>query len=64
MNADQNAHSIKEFCKKFSISRSMFYKLKRNNKGPRLMKIGRRTLISSDAITEWQKTLEIKSNAK
>ena len=58
MNTDRNAHSINDFCKKFSISRSMFYKLARDGKGPRQMKIGRRTLISSEAIIEWQKTLE------
>ena len=36
----------------------MFYKLIKLNKGPRIMKIGNRTLISHDAAKEWKDNIE------
>lgn len=52
------AVSVDTFCKAHSISRSMFYKLQRQGKGPRLTKIGKRTLVSSSAAAEWLKQME------
>lgn len=54
-----NTYSVEEFCNNFGISRAFFYKLNRQGKGPRLMKVGRRTLISSEAAEEWRKGMEI-----
>lgn len=53
-----NAQSVNEFCKSFGISRGLFYKLGREGKGPRLMRIGRRTLITTESANEWRKQLE------
>lgn len=58
MTALPQAHDVKTFCKTFGISPSMFYKLRRQGKAPRIMKIGKRTLISSEAIAEWQTQME------
>lgn len=58
MTEAQDAHSVTTFCKAFQISRSMFYKLAREGKAPRLMKVGRRTLISAEATQEWKKQME------
>lgn len=58
MSVNQNALSVIEFCRSFGISRSMFYKLLREGRGPRLMKIGRRTLITPEAAQEWKIRLE------
>ena len=52
------AQSIEDFCKSNGISRSLFYKLLRQGRAPRIMKIGRRTLISSEAASEWRKAME------
>jgi len=57
MNIPQ-AYDVESFCKKFNISKSMFYKLKRQGRAPRIMKIGKRTIISIEAVTEWQAQME------
>lgn len=58
MTQPQTAQSVNDFCKMNGISKSFFYKLQRQGKGPRIMKIGRRTLVSAEAAEEWRKTLE------
>lgn len=58
MTTNQTAQSVNDFCQANSISRSLFYKLQREGKGPRLMKVGRRTLISAEAANEWRRTVE------
>lgn len=45
--------TIGDFCDRAKISRSMFYKLNAENKGPALTKIGRRVLISVSATNAW-----------
>lgn len=58
MSETKAAHTVSTFCQTFKISRSFFYKLAREGKAPRLMKIGRRTLISAEATQEWQDKME------
>jgi predicted DNA-binding transcriptional regulator AlpA len=53
-----SAQSVDDFCKSNGISRSFFYKLHREGKAPRIMKVGRRTLISAESAMEWRKSLE------
>lgn len=50
--------TVNEFCNMHSISRSMFYKLLKDGNAPRIMKVGRKTLISNDAAKEWQCAME------
>lgn len=56
----KGAYSVTEFCAIFggSCTRPHFYQLLKNGKGPRIFKIGRRTLISHDAATEWVRRME------
>lgn len=54
----RKASSIEEFCDDHSISRSTFYNLRREGKGPRLMRIGARVLISSEAAADWRRDRE------
>jgi hypothetical protein len=54
----ENVRSVQEFCQDFRISRAMFYKIQSKGLGPKVMKIGRRTLISHEAATEWRKNIE------
>ncbi len=49
--------SIPDFCRTHSISRGMLYKLIGQGEGPRTIKVGRRTLISSEAAQEWRQRL-------
>lgn len=48
------AYSVAEFCKAHSISRSFFYGLLKSGRGPRICKVGNRTLISREAAFEWR----------
>jgi predicted DNA-binding transcriptional regulator AlpA len=57
MNA---TYSVSEFCRDHGISRGLFYNLLRDGQGPRVMKLGRRTLISQEAAEEWRRTMEAK----
>jgi hypothetical protein len=50
--------SIPEFCRRNSISKSLFYKLRRQGLGPRVMTVGERQLISVVAELDWQRERE------
>lgn len=52
------AYNVPEFCCAHRISRSHFYALLRGGLGPRLMKVGGRTLISTEAAAEWRSRCE------
>ena len=56
--------SVREFCGQHGISRAAFYVLLANGGGPRVMKVGRRTLISAEAAAEWRKNMEQVAFAK
>jgi hypothetical protein len=53
------AFSVEEFCTLHRISRCYFYKLLRNGLGPRIIKIGARTLISVEAAADWRREREV-----
>jgi len=50
--------SVSSFCADNGLSRSLFYRLLRDQRGPRVTKIGRRSLISAEAATEWRARME------
>jgi predicted DNA-binding transcriptional regulator AlpA len=50
--------SVSEFCELHGISRAFFYLLQREKRGPSVMKVGRRTLVSVEAAAEWRKRME------
>ena len=52
------AFTVQEFCEAHRISRGLFYTLVKEGAGPRLMKAGRRTLITADAATAWRRRME------
>ena len=58
MTPDITVYDIPTFCKEHKISKPFLYKLIKNGKGPRLMKVGRRTLISLDAARKWRIDME------
>lgn len=58
MTVQKQSFSIKEFCEQHTISRSFFYVLLEKGEAPRVMKVGRRTLISAEAAAEWRKSME------
>jgi len=52
------AFTVLEFCSAHRISRALFYILLRNGRGPRLLKAGRRTLVTADAAADWRRRME------
>jgi predicted DNA-binding transcriptional regulator AlpA len=54
----QQLSSVKQFCADHGISRSFFYKLLQQGRGPRLTKLGARTLVSAEAAAAWRGMME------
>jgi predicted DNA-binding transcriptional regulator AlpA len=50
--------TVDEFCQAHAISRATFYNLRKRGAGPRVMKVGARTLVSSAAAAEWRERME------
>ena len=63
MQVENKTHSVEGFCKSHSISVPFFYNLVKEGKGPRLMKVGRRTLISAEAAKDWRERMEENTSA-
>jgi predicted DNA-binding transcriptional regulator AlpA len=53
---ERKAFTIDEFCAAHRISRAMFYKLGKQNRGPRLKHVGKRVIITDEAAAEWRST--------
>jgi hypothetical protein len=52
------AFSIATFCKAHNISVSLFHKLQGLGLGPKIMRIGRRVLISAESAAQWRRDRE------
>lgn len=55
---EQTAYTVDEFCKAHRIGRATFYTLLKDGQGPRVMKVGTRTLISVEAAADWRVQME------
>jgi hypothetical protein len=53
-----DVHNIESFCEANGISVSHYFVLKRNGKGPREMKVGKRILITPEAEAAWRRARE------
>jgi hypothetical protein len=51
-------YDIKGFCVAHKISPDHYYRLQRIGEGPRVMKVGARTLISHESAAEWRRAHE------
>lgn len=60
---NKQSYSISAFCILNSISRALYYKLAKEGKAPKAMRVGRRTLISQEAALEWRQRMEAASNS-
>jgi predicted DNA-binding transcriptional regulator AlpA len=59
----QTALTIAQFCQTHSISRNLFYNLKKQGLAPKMIAVGKRRLISIEAAAEWRRTMESHSSA-
>lgn len=55
---EKKSFSIEHFCVAHGISRATFYNLVKRQLAPRLMKVGKRTLVSIEAAAEWRTRME------
>lgn len=55
--AEPLAYSVTEFCRLHRFSRAMFYALPEADR-PKIMKVGKRTLISAEAARVWRVVME------
>lgn len=62
MTITKQSFSVQEFCNLNSISRAKFYLLIKECKAPKMMKIGRRRLISAESALNWRLRMEAESN--
>lgn len=53
-----SAYSIAQFCDAHHISRTHLHNMCKAGRGPRVMKLGRRVLISAEAAADWRRQLE------
>lgn len=54
-------YSIPQFCDAVGFSRGTFYNLAKAGKAPRVMRIGRRVVISAEAVEQWRRATEATS---
>jgi hypothetical protein len=57
----KSTNTVKEFCALNNICRATFDNWQQRGIGPKVMRVGRRVIISQEAQAEWRKSLE--SNA-
>jgi predicted DNA-binding transcriptional regulator AlpA len=50
-------YSVKNFCATHGISRNLFYTLIKEGKAPKMIKAGKRRLISEEAAAEWRREM-------
>jgi hypothetical protein len=57
---DQNqlAFTVDQFCHYHNLSRPFFYKMLKVGIGPRIFKVGTRTLVSTEAAAAWRRERE------
>ena len=56
-------YDVKTFCADARISKSMFYNLAKAGKGPRILKLGDRTLIAAEDAKTWVRSLAEEARA-
>lgn len=52
---DPPVYNVNEFCEAHRISRTMFYELAKEGRGPAVTKLGNRTLILGEAARDWRR---------
>jgi len=50
--------SVAKVCLEHAISRGLLYTLAKEGRGPKTVKLGRRTLVSHEAAEEWRRRME------
>ncbi|SDX62965.1 hypothetical protein SAMN04515617_105148 [Collimonas sp. OK242] len=57
------ASTVDEFCfANGRLSKSFFYKLVKSGQGPKILKVGNRTLITDEAGAEWRAEMQMRTD--
>lgn len=59
---EREAYTIEEFCRSHGFSRAHYFNLRKDGRGPRVMHVGARVLISRESATDWRRSCEIASS--
>ena len=59
-----DAMSIAEFCRRHDLSEPFYYKLQKQGRGPKTIRLGARTLITVEAAAKWRRALERKQQSE
>lgn len=60
---NERLSTVEEFLQRNRISKPTLYKLFREGKGPRVIRVGRRVFIAPEAEAEWRRSMEADGNA-
>jgi len=58
---DYEACTISQFCVKYGISPSFYWKIQALGIGPRVLKLGGRRFITRQAASDWLRAMEVES---
>ena len=54
----RKTYTVKQFTQTYNLSRSTIYRLWRDGRGPRVLRVGRKVLITVEAAQEWARAME------
>lgn len=54
----KQGYTVNEFCMLYGISRTFYYELQKQERGPEIMNVGKRTIISKAAADAWRIRME------
>ena len=54
----RKTYTVKQFTQTYNLSRSTIYRLWRDGRGPRVLRVGRKVLITVEAAQEWARSME------
>jgi hypothetical protein len=60
---DAGAYGIDEFCRRHAISRPTYNRLQEDGRGPAVIKLDQRVLISKEAALAWRQRMEAETKA-
>lgn len=57
---ENKLYTISEFCEINRITKPFFHKMKKNGSSPKIIRLGKKVLISGKSIIEWREKMETK----
>lgn len=59
---ERATYTLAQFMDGHNVSRTHFYRLQKAGLAPRLMRVGRRVLVSAEAAADWRKRMEAETD--